>query len=538
MTTLGTQSASAHFPWLLTEPAEKPAKVKVYFGEAAEPDDPKLLDRLLKADVWVLGGRRGEPQSLSLKMGEDALEAELPANWQQSAVFLRHTYGVVAKGGERFLLKYYGKTYPSPLPGTWRSVKDNERLAFEIVPKLDGSAMLLRVTWQSEPVAGATVTVTGPGIPSPWEATTDENGNYRCELPQSGLYSIRARHIETTAGEHEGKAYKSVRHYSTLSLRYLPSRLSPIANKLTALPNGITSFGGAVVGDALYVYGGNYGSAHDYSIEDQSGDLWKLDLKNPAKWEQLPGSAKLQGLAMVEYRGHLYRVGGFTAMNKVGDPQDLRSQTDFARFNIPTQAWEALPSLPEGRSSHDAAIVRDTLFVVGGWNLQGKGRESQWHESALAMNLAAETPEWKTIATPPFKRRALALAELHGKLCCLGGMQEQGGTTTAVAVYDPSKNTWSEGPALIGGGMDGFGASAFACQGALYVTTMSGSIQRLVSEGTQWEYLGQVDHPRFFHRLLPWRNDKLVVVGGGNMTTGKVLELELLPVASVKTAAK
>jgi len=240
---------------------------------------------------------------------------------------------------------------------------------------------------------------------------------------------------------------------------------------------------------------------------------------------------------MVEHRGYLYRVGGFTAMNKPGDPQDLRSQADFARFNTQTQTWEALPSLPEARSSHDAAVVGDTLYVVGGWNLQGRSSESKWQDTALAMNLGNETYAWRTIAPPPFKRRALALAELDGRLYCVGGMQEKGGQTTAVAIYDSAKDAWSEGPALIGGGMEGFGASAFTCQGALYVTTMSGSVQRLARDGTDWEYLGQLAHPRFFHRVLPWRNEKLVVVGGGSMTAGKVLELEILAGFDVETTA-
>jgi hypothetical protein len=117
-------------------------------------------------------------------------------------------------------------------------------------------------------------------------------------------------------------------------------------------------------------------------------------------------------------------------------------------------------------------------------------------------------------------------------------MQEQGGPTTAVAVYDPARDAWSEGPSLLGGAMDGFGASAFACGGSLYATTITGSIQRLSADGKQWEYLGQLDHPRFFHRICPWNDEKLIAVGGGSMSVGKILELEVLPTASLKTAAK
>ncbi|MGE0606888.1 MAG: hypothetical protein AB7O62_07330 [Pirellulales bacterium] len=531
-----TQSASAHFLWLLTTPAGGPNKVQLYFSEAAEPDDPDLLDRVLKAEVWSVGGFRGEPKLLSLSKGEDALEADLPAN--SSAIVLRHTYGVMERGGTSMLLNYYGKTYPSPLPGTWREIKDIARLPLEVTPKPDGTATNLRVIWRGEPLEGATVTVTGPGIDDKLEGTTDASGNYRCELPQAGVYSIRAKHVEATPGKHEDKEYKEARHYSTLSLRHVPASLSPVASNFPALPQGTTSFGGAVIDDTLFAYGGNYGNAHEFSNEEQSGDLWTLNLKSPTEWKKVSGGTKLQGLAMVAHHNWLYRVGGFTAINKDGEEQNLQSQDDFARMRADSPTWEALPQLPEPRSSHDAAIVGDTLYVVGGWNMQGGGRDAHWLETALSLDLTAEKPEWKTIAAPPFQRRALALAAWNGKLYCIGGMQEDGGPTTAVAIYDPAKDAWSEGPSLLGGNMDGFGSSAFACQGALYITTQSGSIQRLSADGASWEYLGQLDHPRFFHRLLPWSDANLIIVGGSSMASGKTEELELLKIGDSAAAAR
>lgn len=524
----------AHFLWLLTGSQSGSAKVQVFFSEAAEPDDPDLLDKVIKAEVWAVEGR-GEPKLLTLKKSGDALEADLG---QPVTTILRHTYGVSAKGGEPFLLKYYAKTHPFALPGTWRAIKDNERLPLEIVPAIDAAGTRLTVTWKGQPQAGATVTIVGPGIGKKLEGLTDAAGVFRCDLTQAGIYSIRARHTEATAGKLDDKEYKSVRHYSTLTLHHARVRLAPVAHDLPALPKGTTSFGGAVVGDMLYVYGGNYGSAHEYVHEDQSGDLWKLDLKKPGAWEQATGGAKLQGLAMVEHRGLLYRVGGFTATNRSGEKEDLRSQADFARFDPAGSVWESLPSLPEPRSSHDAAVVGDTLYVVGGWNMQGGGKGAKWHDAALSLNLAADKPEWRPIASAPFKRRALAVAAWKGRLYCLGGMQEQGGPTTAVAVYDPAKNAWSEGAAMLGNAMDGFGSSAFACGNSLYVTTSSGSIQRLSGDGEAWEFVGQLAHPRFFHRLLPWQDGKLVIVGGSNMSTGKTVALELLSPNDTKTGAR
>src|SRR5690606_11786428 len=168
---------------------------------------------------------------------------------------------------------------------------------------------------------------------------------------------------------------------------------------------------------------------------------------------------------------------------------------------------------------------------------RGKDSETKWHDTALAIDLKSDPLQWKPIAAPPFYRRALAVAAWNGKIYCLGGMQQKGGPTTAVAVYDPAKDVWSEGPALLGGAMDGFGASAFACGGALYATTITGSIQRLSGEGKGWEYVGQLEHPRFFHRLLPLDQERLVAVGGGSMSVGKIVELEVIPVAKTNQHA-
>lgn len=127
-----TQSASAHFLWLLTESEKAPNKVQVFFGEEVGPDEPALLDKVAKAEVWAVdgrGGRGGEPQKLTLTKGEETLEAELTGSARGATLILKHTYGVLTKGGaEPFLLMYYGKTHPFALPGTWRAVNDGERL--------------------------------------------------------------------------------------------------------------------------------------------------------------------------------------------------------------------------------------------------------------------------------------------------------------------------------------------------------------------------------------------------------------------------
>ncbi|MEY4177522.1 MAG: N-acetylneuraminate epimerase precursor [Planctomycetota bacterium] len=524
---LGAAAAQAHFLWVVPQSTSQGARVAVYFGEQAAPDDPALLDKVATASLWA-AVERGQPRELKLSKSDNALVAPLDRDQAFAPVILRHTYGVATKGGDSFLLNYYAKGYSTPLPGLWRAVKDSERLPLEIVPQADQRSVRFQVLWKGEPLAQALVTVEGPGLEMKREGTTDASGVFRCELAAAGLYSIRAKHVEEAAGKHGDQAYTSVRHYSTLALPYQPIHMTPIANSFPPLAKGTTSFGGAVLGDTLYVYGGNYGSAHSYSEEDMSGELWTLDLKGPGKWQPGPSGQRLQGLAMVEHRGRLIRVGGFRATNKEGEKENLRSQPEVARLSVDGKSWELLTPLPAGRSSLDAAVIGDTLYVVGGWNLQGGSRDALWHDTLLAADLTVEPLAWKPVASPPFKRRALSAAAWQGKLYCIGGMEEQGAPTTAVAVYDPAVNAWTEGPAVLGGPMEGFGTAAFATEKGLFVTTMSGSIQKMAADGKAWQVVGQLTHPRFFHRLLPWSGSKLVVVGGSNMTTGKIEDLELL----------
>ena len=519
----------AHFIWVLTGSGDDAGRVQVFFGEAAEADDPELLDRIINAEVWSIGGR-GKSEKLHLTKGEDALESPLSEKLRQNPVVLKYTYGVFTRGQSSFLLNYYAKAYPFALPGTWNAIEDKERLPLEIVPTRNGNTTALQLTWNGKPSSGSEIVIVGPGIKDKLEGTTDEAGNFRCELPAAGVYSIRGKVTEEGEGTHNGEKYGAIWHYTTLTLHNVPSELQGAKHKLAELPQGITSFGGAIAGDTFYAYGGNYGSAHEYTNEEQSNDLWALNLANGTEWKKASSGPRLQGLAMVAHEGLLYRAGGFTALNKEGEDQNLQSQNSVAQFNPATGIWKELPPLPEPRSSHDAAVLGNVLYVAGGWNMPGAGNDQAWHQTAWALDLSNEDAQWKAIATQPFQRRALSLAAWNGKLYCIGGMQMDGGPTTQANVYDPATDSWSDAPALLGTSMDGFGSSAFACDGALFVSTISGSLQRLSADGKSWDFVGQLDHPRFFHRMVPWKDSSLVAVGGGNMSVGKVTEIDLIPV--------
>lgn len=234
---------------------------------------------------------------------------------------------------------------------------------------------------------------------------------------------------------------------------------------------------------------------------------------------------------MVAHAGKLYRIGGFTAKNAEGEDHDLWSQTSVAAYDPTERTWIDLPPLPEPRSSFDAAVLGDAIYVVGGWSMQGDA-DRVWHKTAWKLDLRREGLEWEAIPEAPFQRRALAVAAYNGKIFAIGGMQQEGGPTPAVDVYDPQTRTWSTGPDLLGEqGLTGFGASAFATGGRLYVSTINGTLQRLSEDGSRWEMVGETPTARFFHRMLPLDANRLLVVGGANMRIGKFDTVEVLSVA-------
>lgn len=240
----------------------------------------------------------------------------------------------------------------------------------------------------------------------------------------------------------------------------------------------------------------------------------------------------LQGLALVAHDGKLYRIGGFTAKNESGDDHDLHSQDSVACFDPEVGAWQEMPSLPEPRSSTDAIVMDGKLFVIGGWKLAGDEKSGQWHETAWMLDLSAkpQAAQWKALPKPPFQRRALALASHDGRIYAIGGMANQGGVTTRVDVYNPATESWSSGPALIGKPMNGFGCSACTLDGKLYVSCIDGSVQRLNDEGTAWEVVKWLDEGRFFHRMLPTADRRLLLVGGSTASAAKQTEVEVVQI--------
>ncbi|MCA9015713.1 MAG: DUF4198 domain-containing protein [Planctomycetaceae bacterium] len=521
-----TNQAHAHFLWLLpqAEGNNNAAKVQLYFGEAAEPDDPDLLKKLTSIKVWEKK-QQGQLQTYNLTAGEDSLFiTPEPKGAGRAAYGLDHTYGVITRGESQFLLKYYAKAFPQKSQRVWSKISCSKELPLEIVPVLKGEEVTLQVNWNGKPLANAELKISGPKTDSEnVTATTNAQGQFQTKLTD-GVYSIRTKHTEEKKGEYNGDKYDSIRHYSTLTLPFVAlkdnnettaAETAPEADsKFPQLPEAISSFGAAVSGDYLYVYSGHIGRAHAHSAENLSQKFQRLNLKQPKEWEALPFQTPLQGLAMAPHGDSVYRVGGLSVTNTKKEDSLMESLPTVERYAPEKKAWQAVTPMPTGRSSHDSVFLGDQLYVVGGWTMR-KGEESLWQEEMLVLDASEAETKWKAIKQP-FQRRALSAAAHQGQIYAIGGIDEGGDISHEVDIYSPETGKWTKGPELPGTTMNGFGTTAWSIGGNLYVSGMDGDVFQLDQEKNAWKKAGKLHTPRFFHRLLPDGNGGLLAIGGAS----------------------
>lgn len=528
-------AALAHFPWLVVNSEGKAA---LFFGENVADRTYKLPDSLLEAKLFAESA--DEPRELSLGhlQTEDFVgmvsKERVPRGVKLTTDV---TYGIYH--GNR--LNYYVSHIHGALPVSVGDSSDTEFMSVmsaEIVGTASGIDVF--ASRLGKPLVGVDVHLYCKDGHEEAKAVTNQQGkvSFSNDQLEDGLNGIMFGYTdEDDSGKLGDQEYQSSMHYCTMTFiasekeATLPSVSRTSTEKFDDLPFEITSFGAVRVGDTAWVYGGHTGNAHSYSTEEQSDKLLALDLSDPsAKWKVVSSGIRLQGLAMVSHGTRLVLIGGFTAKNSPGEEHDLHSRTSVRAFDTATQKWSDLPDLPSGRSSHDAAIIGDCIFVVGGWTMAGEA-DTEWHQSALCLDLSKEVPSWEEIAAPPFQRRALATVAHRDRLYVIGGMDKEQGPTRSVEVYDPQSNTWMVGPELPGEGrMAGFGAAGWSVDEQLVVSTYEGAVVRLVADGNSWQTVRKSEDSRFFHRLVPLDNRRVLAVGGANMEAGKFLNLEILDV--------
>lgn len=547
-------TAHAHFLWLKSIEVDGAPQAFLHFGESPVDEAYHFPDKMAGAKIWRrdASGKREELATEKLETDERVgIVAKLPS---EEACVLETTqpYGVY----EDWLLTYYAKHVLAPSNEALAQGGPSKELALDIIPEADGEDLKLTVLSAGQPLADAELTVM-IGDDEPFETKTNSEGVAAFTPASAGLVAVLANHRDKSkSGKVGDKQYNVAVNYASLTFPWreadAPSATSssasdepsakadsaPAASRFPPLPEAVASFGAVVDGGWLYVYSGHTGTEHDHSAENLSHHFVRLKLDGGDAWENLPMSTPLQGLPLVAHDGKIYRVGGLSARNTTtDDKEDLHSSAEFAVFDPATDKWTSLTPLPEGRSSHNAAVIGDKLYVVGGWRLTGSSK-GDWQTDTLVFDFNDPDAGWQKLPQPPFKRRAIAASQLDGKLVVLGGMNENAKVAREVFLFDPATGKWSEGPKIPGAGMAGFGVSAWNLDGKLYVSGFRGVVYRLNDAGSEWEEAARLASPRFFHQLVPAGDGGLLAVGGAS-SDGHLADIEWLDVtAAAPTANK
>jgi len=263
--------------------------------------------------------------------------------------------------------------------------KPADDLSLDMIPSFENGQLKVDVYFKGMPLAGAEVSLIRIDASS-FKTNSGDTGT--AVLTPSVRYLVRAKHVLSESGEVDGKKYSEKRYYCTMVLDLggdlsdseVPAtekvveentssvKLESVDAQIEDFPRGMTSFGATVIDNKLFVTGGKSGRAHSYARSYQNRDVYCLDFESK-KWETVGETLGLQGLAVVSHGGQVVRIGGLEARNEEGEEHELRSLADVKAFNPETKKWTKWPSLPQGRSSFDACVHQDKVYVVGGWTM-------------------------------------------------------------------------------------------------------------------------------------------------------------------------
>ncbi|RYG60635.1 hypothetical protein EON80_24555 [bacterium] len=182
---------------------------------------------------------------------------------------------------------------------------------------------------------------------------------------------------------------------------------------MAPLPLALRAMASVIIGDKIYVVGGanNEGARVDnLLIYDIATDTWKAGAPLPEKKE----------CELVPWQGGLLAIGGYLGpAGLAAGGKDISAAVH--RYDIATNTWSALPSLPTPTSGHHALVVSDAKgheqivsfgdYVQPSRFISGNPIKGDWHDV-------------KGIKFLP--RRHNAVVEVKGNIYVIGGSTSDG----------------------------------------------------------------------------------------------------------------
>jgi N-acetylneuraminate epimerase len=205
---------------------------------------------------------------------------------------------------------------------------------------------------------------------------------------------------------------------ATLRLSLQNGRLE--ISKLAPLPRAASMFGGARLGDAIFLAGGQAEPSSTESLHDFrrfEGGEWYAD----PPW---PGSPRILPM-MAALHGFVYVFGGAELTGVPGPPVGRRFLKDAFRFK-PGAGWQRLPDLPHPLQAGLALGWKGRILVFGGNDgsladreFELKDRHPGFRREVLAFD--PKTRQWSKIGEMPLSLVTTGIAVWGDELVIAGG---------------------------------------------------------------------------------------------------------------------
>jgi N-acetylneuraminic acid mutarotase len=268
---------------------------------------------------------------------------------------------------------------------------------------------------------------------------------------------------------------------------------APTWNRAAPVAVARTEVAAARHGSEIVVVGG-------YLASGETTD--EADAYAPAtdRWRQLPRLPVAVNHAMAAtWRGRIVVAGGYPGTR----PPSARV------FVLERNAWRELARMPAGRGAAGAAVIGDTLYIVGGIGPSGLAR------NALALNLRAGA--WRTIPGPT-PREHLAVASSGGRVYALAGRVLGLDTNVnTVESWRPGERRWRRHPPV----PRSRGGTGAAAVGRTIVSVggeePGGTIRTVYAFDTRtrrWRRLADLPSPRHGLGVVAFNRRVYAIAGG------------------------
>ncbi len=288
-----------------------------------------------------------------------------------------------------------------------------------------------------------------------------------------------------------------------------------------------SSFATAKWNDRVYVCGGHQGPEHTYPEESFTNRCSYLDLDTNTWHEVSSRPALAHGYQMIAYKDYLYAFGGFAFS---GEHKPKWKSLDFIdRYDIINDKWERIGKLNLPRSSNQAVLVNDKVYILGGWNATPRflnDYDGSFHDSIEIFDLKTESISIaKEKLVKPLRRAFTAFANGE-KIYLLGGLGESASHFSLLdhmTILDSKTMQFSEGPKLafatfapgagvianeiyIFGGMFKTGEWDYEYVSHVYAFNM---------QTQQWRHTSRyLSETKGFSQVVGLENNSLLILGG------------------------